>query len=100
MKLYLIRNGDGKFKIGYTSRPIKYRLSEIQVGSSSQLTVEALYESKYAKMIEVVMHRMYSAYHVSGEWHDLPINIVVDFLDRARKVEENLKSIEEAKDSF
>lgn len=93
MKVYLIGNGDGKYKIGYTSRPIQYRLSEIQVGSSSELSVIAEYESENAQIIETALHNIYDHYNTSGEWFALPEIEILRFKETCNKFDGNFKTL-------
>ena len=96
MRIYLFRNGELKYKIGFTSRSIDKRMKEVQTGSSSELTVAGEFESEYASRIETAMHNLYSAYNTSGEWFALPEQEVVMFKERARKMHENFRFLEES----
>lgn len=94
MRVYLIRNGEDKYKIGFTSRSLDTRMKEIQTGSSSELSIVSEFESEYAQRIEATMHNVYSAYNTSGEWFALPEDEVLRFRDRARRMHENFRILE------
>jgi hypothetical protein len=99
MKVYLIQNGEGKCKIGYTSKTVVGRIKNgVQTGSSSKVVPLYEYESSYAMRIETVMHNMFSCYNTSGEWFDLPTDVILGFRELAAKIERNLKTVESFKD--
>jgi len=82
-KVYLISCGDvdgKKYKIGFTKKPIDQRLKQLKTGNHQELTVETIFESKWATKIEAQLHRNYGDRKVSGEWFDLTQTQVENFL--------------------
>lgn len=71
---------DGPVKIGYTSRRVHLRLSELQTGSPEKLTVLTDVSGTYAD--EVALHKVFEAYLVLGEWYVFspPIQELVQYL--------------------
>ena len=94
MRVYLIKNSEDHYKIGYSSRRVYKRLEELQTANGGQLWFITEFESKYARKIEAALHSVYSAYNVSGEWFLLPIKEVLLFKKRAQDVERNLMALE------
>jgi hypothetical protein len=94
MRVYLIKNNEEHYKIGYSGRKVHKRLEELQTANGSQLWFISEYESKYARRIEAALHNIYSAYCVSGEWFCLPVEEVLMFKKRAKDIENNLTALE------
>lgn len=63
-------------KIGHSIDPIR-RLSELQVGSASTLTIIGLIAAK--KPVERIAHRWNGERHRSGEWFQ-PIDLMTQWL--------------------
>lgn len=97
MKVYLLINDEGKYKIGFTERNIKKRIKELQTGSPSEMRVVQEYESDNARKIETIMHRSFRSKRINGEWFDLTNEEVADFSNRCAKIDKNLKFLEENK---
>lgn len=97
MKVYLLINGEGKFKIGFTERNIQKRIKELQTGSHSEMHVVQEYESDNARQIETIMHRQFRSKRISGEWFELTNEEVFDFSNRCKKIDTNLKFLRDNK---
>ena len=89
-QIYLIRNGEGHYKIGYTERNISKRLNELQTATATELQVICTFETKLASKIERILHRLYNSKRMKGEWFDLGINDVTGFKESCEKIEKNL----------
>lgn len=95
-KVYLIQTWEtGYYKIGYTKGSVAKRLSTLQTGSPYQLEVVTYFESKYAKLIETVLHRRYKHCQVNREWFDLKNEDVLNFNDICKKMEQNFLELED-----
>ena len=94
MRVYLIKNNEDHYKIGYSGRNVHKRMDELQTANGSELWLINEYKSGYARKIEAALHNIYSAYCVSGEWFRLPISEVVLFKKRAQDIENNLVALE------
>lgn len=97
MKVYLLINEEGKYKIGFTDRTTNKRIKELQTGSHSAMTVVQEYESKNARQIETILHRWHRSKRISGEWFDLTNEDVQDFKNRCAKIDFNINYLEENK---
>lgn len=91
MKVYLIRNGLNHYKIGYTKHPVAYRIEQLQTGSSSELIYVSECEVLHPTKVESTLHRMYKQYNVISEWFELPDDIVVGFVETAKKLDKNFQ---------
>jgi len=97
MKVYLLINEEGKYKIGFTERETKKRIKELQTGSPSEMRVVQEYESDNARKIETILHRFLRSKRISGEWFELTNEEVADFKNRCAKIDYNIKFLEENK---
>ena len=93
-KIYLLQSEvNGLYKIGISKDPNK-RVKELQTGSGEIIYLLHEYPSKYARKIEGAFHSSYSHVQKKGEWFDLDIFAVLDFLDICEKIEKNIIFIE------
>lgn len=97
MKVYLLINQDGKYKIGFTDRPIEARIKELRTGSHLEIYEAKSFESKFSREIETFLHRHYKHLNIQGEWFDLSKTEVDEFVTLCLKIDQNLKYIEESK---
>ncbi len=66
--IYFIQAGEsGPVKIGYTARPVKYRLQKLQTGNPE--TIKLLKEIKGTLEYEKALHSRFSAYGLRNEWY-------------------------------
>lgn len=96
-KIYLIFNGNGQYKIGYTKRSPEERLNELQTGNAETLTLIKIFETNRAKEIEKILHRRYKAYQTSGEWFQLPPGETLKFYDICTEINKTLNYLESNK---
>ncbi len=95
--LYLLVIRDiNVYKIGI-SVDVAKRIKTLQTGCPYKIEVLKVYNSEIASKIEKILHRQYSAkkidyneYNLKGEWFNLDINLVVDFIKICSKIENDL----------
>jgi len=87
--VYLISDGD-YFKIGHTSKSIKIRLSELQVGNPNELFIIDSYETTNYKLVELTLHRLFKNNHILGEWFELNSNQTKEFTNKCKSIETQL----------
>lgn len=87
MKVYLIINDEGFYKIGFTNRTTKKRIKELMTGSSSEMSIVYEYESNNSRQIEASLHNIYKSYKIHGEWFNLTDEIVAQFLSRCKIID-------------
>lgn len=97
MQVYLIQNGEGHYKIGYTDRPIGRRLKELQTASPTELSVFAVYETKIASKVERILHRTFRSKRTQGEWFALDLDQAIEFQKTCKQIESNLVFLENNK---
>lgn len=95
MVIYLIRNGEGYYKIGRTTRSGKSRLKELQTGSATELTLVKECECMYGIRVENALHNSYRAYRMEGEWFDLPADIINMFEDKVRTLDKSFDALKD-----
>lgn len=78
-KIYLLQVGDF-FKIGYTKNNVEKRVKQLQTGSPDIITIKHVFESKHGMKIERTLHRIYSYKRICGEFFDLTLEDITNFL--------------------
>jgi DNA-binding XRE family transcriptional regulator len=68
--VYLIRAGDGLYKIGKAKSP-KRRMANFQIGSPLKLVLVHAIETPHASVMEMYFHQQYAAKRHIGEWFAL-----------------------------
>jgi len=79
-----------KFKIGITKNDPKIRLKQHQTSSANEIVLLRKYKSKNYRKIETNLKKVYKQYSTEGgtEWYELPNDIVVNFINECKKVDE------------
>lgn len=92
--VYLIEseyNDTTLYKIGITKRPVEKRLKEFKTGNASNFKIIDTFRSKWGTKIESTLHRYYSNKRVSGEWFNLEIDDINDFISRCESIHNNME---------
>ena len=98
--VYIVQSlEDGFFKIGVSKNP-KKRICQLQTGNSSELKLIESYFSKYAYKIEKALHNQFSYLRKEGEWFDLSLIEVLDFIDNCKKIEETIGVLKKSGNVF
>ena len=93
------------YKIGITSKSVEKRAKKLQTGNPLKIKIENTYESDFYRQIESTMHKMlkHKKYveedfdYIKGEWFILDNDDVRGFVEKCRKIEENLKFLDKNK---
>jgi len=96
--IYLIKSdGDEypKYKIGYTKNEPTKRLKQHATGNPDELSIINVFESQHERKVETILHRRYQIYHRRGEWFDLPIEEVNNFMKSCEMIEQNLNVLKD-----
>ena len=108
MQIYLIKAQElNLYKIGF-SKSAQKRVKQLQTGCPYQLEIVSIYEpKKFPNKVEKVMHRSMSIYkkdedntELKGEWFDLRLCDIHNFLVNCEKIEDNLIMLHEAGNHF
>lgn len=92
MKIYLVTDNEGLYKIG-RSEDVRKRLINIQVGNPKPLRI--LYEVEAKPMVETIMKRRHKLKRTSGEWFMLEHEDVVNFVRDCEEIDANLRFMRE-----
>ena len=76
------------YKIGFTKGSVKNRIKNLQTGNSYEIKELCVFETKYIKL-ETTLHNQFSHCRKTGEWFNLNISDVANFLNTCEKIERN-----------
>lgn len=97
--VYLVKattnQGEESYKIGVTKNDPQKRIKQLQTGNPSELTLIDTYYSKFGTTIESYLHRTYAMNKIKGEWFSLDKEQIELFQEQCKKLETNLKMIQE-----
>lgn len=89
--VYLIEAvGVQRYKIGY-SKEVYRRASSIQTSTPFEISVLYRYFSVDAPQLEKLLHEYYDAYRIRGEWFELPLSEVSNFLSVANELDQGIE---------
>lgn len=97
MQVYLIKNAEGAYKIGFTSKKVSERIMGLQTGADSELEMIASYQTKRARQIEGILHRLHRSKQKKGEWFNLTLEDEMKFHQMCEQIEHNLEFLEKNK---
>jgi len=98
--VYLMKNmKDGTYKIGVSQHP-NIRLNQNQTGSSGKLVLIETYQSDLAYKIETALHNQYGSSREEGEWFSICLTEELGFVNRCKKIEDNIKFLQESGNVF
>lgn len=103
-KIYLLECvndlSETTYKIGYTSSDVNKRIKSLQTGNPGIISVLSIFETEYGQKVERALHRRYSHLRLKGEWFHLEPENLLSFQSDCKKIEENLKVLENANNPF
>ena len=73
--------GNGPIKIGVATRPWK-RMADLQVACPYELEMAGYVASDDARDLELMLHGLFSAHHLRGEWFH-PAREIEDYISDA-----------------
>jgi hypothetical protein len=89
--VYLIESvGVQRYKIGY-SKEVYKRASNIQTSTPFEIRVLYRYFSVDAPQLERLLHEYHDAYRIRGEWFELPLSEVSNFLNVANELDQGIE---------
>lgn len=108
--VYLLKefNSKNSYKIG-VSKNKPNRISQLQTGNKNKIELVDFYETDFYSLVETTLHNMYSHKKVNpedftdvlkGEWFYLDEKDVIDFVDKCKKIEKNIKFLKDNKSFF
>lgn len=69
--VYIAKNNNNNYKIGYTSRNIEKRISNLRTASDSKISLLFSFQSENPIALEKSFHSMFSTKRICGEWFNL-----------------------------
>jgi hypothetical protein len=97
INVYLISaetNGKKLYKIGYTKRKVEERIKEFKTGNTAVFSIIEVFNSKWGTKIEASLHRQFYTKKVGGEWFDLDVNDLNNYLNLCEQLHNNFEIIE------
>lgn len=92
MFVYVLKNDEGFYKIGY-SKNVKKRIKELETANSGNLYLIKEFKTKYAAKIEARLHSYFKFQQINREWFDLSIEDLNKILELCESYHNSLKLI-------
>lgn len=95
--VYLLECSDDdhtEYKIGFTKK-IKPRTSQLQTGNSEEIKELCRFETKHNRKLETALHNQFSYCRKNGEWFNLDIKDIANFLNTCERIENNFNSLKD-----
>jgi len=93
-------------KIG-VSKNVKQRIKQLQTGCPYQINLVKSYQTSLPHKIEKILHRHFgiykvdsSDYNLTGEWFNLEINSIINFVEICSEFEKNINYLREKNNPF
>lgn len=98
--IYLIesvRDYDTVYKIGYTKsdNSKKNRIINLQTGNDGKLKILYEFHTKHGALVENALHHRYKYAKKNGEWFELDISEVSNFIKTCNILENNIDMIQD-----
>jgi hypothetical protein len=103
--IYLIesvRNYDTVYKIGYTksNNSKKNRIVNLQTGNDGKLKIVCEFQTEHGIMLEKSLHNHYKHNKLNGEWFNLDINDVSNFINTCNSIEKSIEFLKKEGNPF
>ena len=95
--IYLLECADDdhtEYKIGFT-KSHKPRTPQLQTGNSDKIKELCRFETRFNRRLETTIHNQYSYCRKNGEWFDLPIEEVANFIKNCERIEKNFELLKD-----
>ncbi len=79
------------YKIGYTKKSVEKRILQLQTGNGYNIKEVCRYYTGNGMKIERVLHNFYSYCRLEGEWFEISLKDVANFLKICERIEYNLE---------
>lgn len=99
--LECVSDSETTYKIGFTkNKDIKKRISNLQTGNKDKIKCINFFKTVHGRVVEISLHNLYSHKRKGGEWFELEINDVVNFLPACEMIEKNISILESFNNPF
>jgi len=102
-KVYLIKcynDIDVSYKIGFTRGKSIKRLKGFDTGNPNDLEIVHEFETKYNTMFETNLHHRFKSKRGKGEWFNLDLDDVKNFIETCKSIERNFDILAESNYHF
>lgn len=96
INIYLVSSQIGNetlYKIGYTRRSVEKRVKEFKTGNASNLEILEIFQSEWGTKVEALLHKKFNSKRINGEWFDLSIDDISNFINTCEKFHNNLTTV-------
>lgn len=98
--VYLLKDDNGMYKIGITTRNSTKRLKELQTGNAEEIRVVSEFQSEFFRKIEGSLHRRYGLKRMKGEWFDLEKKDTQNFVSECQSIHDTFKMLKDSGNPF
>jgi hypothetical protein len=92
--VYLIANDEWtEFKIGKTKSKSERRVSELQTGNGSKISLVKTYETPHYHKVERWLHNKHHNKRLVGEWFSLTDDDIIDFTNECKKAHDTFQML-------
>jgi predicted GIY-YIG superfamily endonuclease len=98
--VYLLKDDNGKYKIGITTRKSTKRLKELQTGNAEEIQVVTEFKSKWFRKIETSLHNRYGLKRLKGEWFELETKDTQNFISECQSLHNTFQMLEDSGNPF
>lgn len=98
--IYLLRDGNDKYKIGITTRKSTKRIKELKTGNPEKIELVSEFKSKWYSKIESTLHRQYYLNRLEGEWFDLKEKDTQSFISECQNIHNRFQMLEDSGNPF
>jgi len=97
-----ISSYETEYKIGYTRNKItlKKRVKQLQTGNPKKIQIINFFPTQHGRKVETTLHNIYSQKRKEGEWFDLDLYDVKEFLNTCGKIEKNFDFLVQEENPF
>jgi len=98
--IYLLKDGNDKYKIGITTRKSTKRIRELQTGNAEEIKLISEFKSKWYNKIEGTLHRRYHLNRLKGEWFDLKEKDTQNFISECQNIHDRFQMLEDSENPY
>lgn len=91
--IYLLRDSQGYFKIGFTKYSAKTRIPHLHTGCADDLQIIYEFKTRHKRKLETALHNLYESKHHNREFYELDIIDELEFPTVCQKIETALDAI-------
>lgn len=94
MKVYLVTDGTGLYKIGRSS-DANLRIKGLQTSNGRALDLLYAVDTEFGPKVEAIMHKRHAAKRTKGEWFALNQEDLERFVMEVTEIDKNLQYVDQ-----